>query len=167
MSAVRFAAAGARDFGVTVRESAQSGARVAAVPLRRVTVVARTEATYTAGTARDMTMSTVNRIGAWCVRTAVAACLTGPLVCGPAARAQTDPATSYHDCYKSLRSCQKQRCHDEVDLKQVECVRQCSREYDTCVSGARSGGAPAREVGGGKQKKPPRDLERYRTPGTE
>jgi hypothetical protein len=51
----------------------------------------------------------------------------------PASAADPSP---YRDCYRSLRKCQKSRCAQIDGSEQVKCIRQCNREYETCVSGA-------------------------------
>jgi hypothetical protein len=60
--------------------------------------------------------------------------------------AERDAPTTYRDCYKSVRACQKSRCGTIDDADQVTCMRQCNREYETCVSGA--GGAAGGGSGG-------------------
>jgi hypothetical protein len=70
---------------------------------------------------------------------AASLCLASLL--GPAAghAAEGDEPTTYRHCYKSVRACQKSRCGTIDDEDQVTCMRQCNREYETCVSGAGAG----------------------------
>jgi len=53
--------------------------------------------------------------------------------------ARAAEASTYHECYRSIRQCQKSRCAKIDGSEQVGCVRQCNREYETCIGGA--GGA--------------------------
>jgi hypothetical protein len=53
--------------------------------------------------------------------------------------AESGEPTTARQCYKSVRACQKQRCSKIEDQDQVSCMRQCNREYETCVSGAGAG----------------------------
>jgi hypothetical protein len=50
--------------------------------------------------------------------------------------AEPSEPTTFRECYKSIRSCQKSRCRTLDGEDQVTCIRQCNREYETCVSGA-------------------------------
>lgn len=50
-------------------------------------------------------------------------------------------ASTYHECYRSIRECQKSRCGKDSGSEQVDCIRQCNREYETCVGGAGGAGS--------------------------
>ncbi len=50
-----------------------------------------------------------------------------------------DDAATYHECYRSIRSCQKTRCGHDTGSTQVSCMRECNKEYETCVGGAGGG----------------------------
>jgi len=50
-------------------------------------------------------------------------------------------ATTYRECYKSIRSCQKSRCGKLDGQEQVTCIQQCNREYESCAGAAGSGGS--------------------------
>ena len=49
--------------------------------------------------------------------------------------------TTYHECYRSIRGCQKTRCSKQDGAEQVSCMQQCGREYESCTSAAGSGGS--------------------------
>jgi len=66
----------------------------------------------------------------------VAIALVAPAWSRPARAAQ---ASTYHECYRSIRQCQKSRCAKTDGSEQVSCVRQCNSEYETCVGGAGGG----------------------------
>jgi hypothetical protein len=66
--------------------------------------------------------------------------------------AGADEAATYHECYRSIRSCQKSRCGQASGTDQVSCIRQCNREYETCVSGAGGGGGDLGSVLGIPEK---------------
>ncbi|HSQ01370.1 MAG TPA: hypothetical protein VL049_29465 [Candidatus Dormibacteraeota bacterium] len=55
--------------------------------------------------------------------------------------AQPTEPTTYRECYKSIRACQKSRCSQQDGAEQVSCMQQCGREYDSCTSAAGSGGS--------------------------
>jgi hypothetical protein len=62
----------------------------------------------------------------------------GMVVCS-ALPTRADQAATAHECYRSIRSCQKSRCGSAAGSDQVSCMRQCNKEYETCVSGAGTG----------------------------
>jgi hypothetical protein len=71
------------------------------------------------------------------VRTVVLA-IAGALLLA-AAPTHAEDATTTRECYRSIRQCQKSRCKGESGQTQVSCMRECNREYETCVGGAGTG----------------------------
>ncbi len=86
------------------------------------------------------------------------------------APARAEDASTYRECYKSIRRCQKSRCGSSDGTEQVSCMRQCNREYETCVNGAGGGGGMGSILNipdklttpSSKQRK--RDVHRQKTP---
>jgi hypothetical protein len=74
---------------------------------------------------------------------------------------RADQAATSHECYRSIRSCQKSRCGGAAGSDQVNCMRQCNKEYETCVSSAGTGiysGFPTKLETPGTERK--RDIHR-------
>ncbi|MEO8606162.1 MAG: hypothetical protein ABI629_26560 [bacterium] len=81
-----------------------------------------------------------------------AACLAAMLAEPRASAAESGEAATFGQCYKSIRACQKGRCSKADDQDQVACVRQCNREYETCVSGAGAGSGSVGDILGFPKK---------------
>ena len=83
-----------------------------------------------------------------------------------AGAAQSGDATTYRDCYKSIRSCQKERCSKQDGAEQVTCMQQCNREYESCTSAAGSGGSAhgyPQKASTPVSKKERRNMQRHQT----